>query len=161
MAGRDIGDPTALLQQLPPRSAALFSWCCDVCAAIVAREAENCMNLTAVATVMAPGLVRPPADIQQPTVLLDYSKAAVSWLETCLHRRASSKEHGNTAYFPIRLGYASNVHKVQGDEFDHVTIWLDVENMPAAGYAALSRVKDAKNYLIGGKVTRKHFVPAF
>ena len=58
------------------------------------------------------------------------------------------------------LGYASNVHKVQGDEFDHVTIWLNIENMPAAGYAALSRVKHAKNYLIGGKVTRRHFVPA-
>ena len=73
----------------------------------------------------------------------------------------TDKDHGKTAYFPIRLGYASNVHKVQGDEFDHVTIWLDIENMPAAGYAALSRVKDAKNYLIGGKVTTHHFVPAF
>ena len=53
----------------------------------------------------------------------------------------TDRDHGNTAYFPIRLGYASNVHKVQGDEFDHVTICLDIENMPAAGYAALSRVE--------------------
>ena len=73
----------------------------------------------------------------------------------------TDKDHCNTAYFPIRLGYASNVHKVLGDEFDHVTIWMDVEKMAAAGYAALSRVKDAKNYLIGGKVTTHHFVPAF
>ena len=56
----------------------------------------------------------------------------------------TDKDHGNTAYFPIRLGYACNVHKVQGDEFDHVTIWLGVPNMPAAGYAALSRVKKAE-----------------
>ena len=73
----------------------------------------------------------------------------------------TDREHGKTTYFPIRLGYACNVHKVQGDEFDHVTIWLDMARMPAAGYAALSRVKHAKNYLIGGRMTRHHFVPAF
>ena len=73
----------------------------------------------------------------------------------------TDRDHGYTAYFPIRLGYACNVHKVQGDEFDHVTIWLDVPRMPAAGYAALSRVKKAGNYLIGGIMTRHHFVPAF
>ena len=55
----------------------------------------------------------------------------------------------------------AELHKVQGDEFDHVAIWLDVARMPAAGYAALSRVKVAHNYLMGGKVTRHHFVPAF
>ncbi len=69
-------------------------------------------------------------------------------------------DHGNTTYFPIRLGYASTIHKVQGDEFKHITIWLDVPNMPAAGYTALSRVENSTSYLIGGVVTRQHFVPA-
>ena len=48
MAGRGTGEPGELLRQLPARSAALFAWCCDVGAAIVAREAENSMNVTAV-----------------------------------------------------------------------------------------------------------------
>jgi len=69
-------------------------------------------------------------------------------------------EHDRAVYFPIRLGYASNVHKVQGAQFDHITIWLDMPNMPAAGYTALSRVKYATNYLIGGRMTPEHFVPA-
>ena len=48
MAGRGTGEPGELLRQLPARSASLFAWCGDVCAAIVAREAENSMNVTAV-----------------------------------------------------------------------------------------------------------------
>ncbi len=70
-------------------------------------------------------------------------------------------KNGKAVYYPIRPGYACNVHKVQGDEFKHVTFWPDVENMPAAAYTALSRVQTSKDYLIGGRVVEKHFVPAF
>ena len=63
-------------------------------------------------------------------------------------------------YYPIRLGYASTIHKVQGNEFEHITIYLDVPYMPAAGYTALSRVATSGQYLIGGTVKRRHFVPA-
>ena len=63
-------------------------------------------------------------------------------------------------HFAIRPGYASTIHKVQGDEFAHITIYLDIKCMPAAGYTALSRVARRKNYLLGGKLTREHFVPA-
>jgi hypothetical protein len=69
-------------------------------------------------------------------------------------------EKGGVRYYPIRAGYASTIHKVQGDEFKHITLWLDVERMPAAGYTALSRVSRSSDYLIGGKVRRAHFVPA-
>ena len=48
MAGRGTGEPGELLRQLPARSASLFAWCCDACAAIVAHEADNSMNVTAV-----------------------------------------------------------------------------------------------------------------
>jgi hypothetical protein len=73
----------------------------------------------------------------------------------------TDKSHDNATYYPIRLGYASTIHKVQGDEFKHITIWLDVKNMPAAGYTALSRVEFQKSYLIGGNMSVDHFVPAF
>jgi len=63
-------------------------------------------------------------------------------------------------HFPIRPGYASTIHKVQGDEFSHITVYLDRKYMPAAGYTALSRVERQENYLLGGKLTREHFVPA-
>jgi hypothetical protein len=64
------------------------------------------------------------------------------------------------SYFPVRPGYASTIHKVQGEEFKHITIWLDVPNMPAAGYTAISRVENGSSYRLGGVITRQHFVPA-
>ena len=69
-------------------------------------------------------------------------------------------DKGKVTYFPIRLGYASTIHKVQGDEFEHITIFLDVPHMPAAGYTALSRVATRNDYLLGGHVTADHFTPA-
>lgn len=70
-------------------------------------------------------------------------------------------ERGNIKYYPIRLGYCSAMHKVQGDEFQFIVIYQDCGNMPAVAYTALSRVPDSGSYLIGGdgKLTRKHFVP--
>eukprot|EP00969_Alexandrium_andersonii_P181102 8002392-Alexandrium_andersonii.AAC.1 len=52
----------------------------------------------------------------------------------------TEKDKQNAVCYPVRAGYASTIHKVQGDEFDHITIYLDVKGMPAAGYTALSRV---------------------
>ena len=72
----------------------------------------------------------------------------------------SDKEKQNANYFTIRPGYASTIHKVQGDEFKHITIWLDMKGMRAAGYTALSRVATSSCYLLGGEVTRDHFTPA-
>ena len=65
----------------------------------------------------------------------------------------------NVTFFPIRLGYASTICKMQGAELEHVTIYLDVPNQPAAAYVAMSRVRKDTDYLFGGKYTEKHFIP--
>ena len=62
-------------------------------------------------------------------------------------------------FYPIRLGYATTIYKMQGAELDHVTIYLDQSGQRAAAYVAMSRVKHDKDYLFGGKLDRKHFVP--
>ncbi len=67
---------------------------------------------------------------------------------------------GRVVFFPMRIGYAATVHKFQGAELPHVTIWLDRKFAPAAGYVALARVACDSDYLLGGVVTMDHFVPA-
>ena len=64
------------------------------------------------------------------------------------------------ASFPVRLGYASTVPKVQGMTLPHVTLWLDHPGCRAAAYVAMSRVQKDEDYLIAGLVSPKHFVPA-
>ena len=63
-------------------------------------------------------------------------------------------------YLPLRLGYAVTLQKVQGATMDHVTIWLDVANVEAAGYVALSRVRRDADWRFIGHVTPHHFTPA-
>ncbi|CAJ1389860.1 unnamed protein product [Effrenium voratum] len=41
--------------------------------------------------------------------------------------------------YPLRLGYASTLHKVQGATLAHITVWLDIPNMPAAAYWSSTR----------------------
>ena len=69
-------------------------------------------------------------------------------------------ERGNVVYYPIRLGYASTVQKVLGDEVEHITVWLDTPNLPAVAYTALSRVEKSNAYSLAGKLTPAHFAPA-
>jgi ATP-dependent exoDNAse (exonuclease V) alpha subunit len=69
-------------------------------------------------------------------------------------------DHGRVSYYPVRLGYCSTIHKVQGDEFTHITIWLDTPKCEGAAYTALSRVSRAEQVLLGGVLTEDHFVPA-
>ena len=70
-----------------------------------------------------------------------------------------SPDAQNCSFFPVRLGYASTIYKLQGSELEHITIYLDVPGQPAAAYVALSRVKDNDSYLFGGQYTRNHFKP--
>ncbi len=67
---------------------------------------------------------------------------------------------GSVTAYPMRPGYASTVHKLQGAELPHITIWLDIRDARAAGYVAMSRVSYDADYLLGGIVTRRHFRPA-
>ena len=64
------------------------------------------------------------------------------------------------AYFPLRAGYASTLHKVQGDTLKHITLWLDVPNTSAAAYVALSRVEFDENWRFVGDPWVHHFTPA-
>jgi hypothetical protein len=73
--------------------------------------------------------------------------------------RRHDPDHPGLVYFPIRLGYCTTVHKVQGDEFDFIIIYLDTAHMPALGYTGLSRVRNARSYLLGGMLTPEHFTP--
>ena len=64
------------------------------------------------------------------------------------------------ASFPFRCGYATTLHKVQGATLPHVTLWLDLANMPASAYVGLSRVERDANWRFIGVVNRHHFTPA-
>ena len=68
--------------------------------------------------------------------------------------------HGRVTSFPVRLGYACTIPKVQGATLPHITIWLDKPGCRAAAYVALSRVEHDENYLVAGAVCPRHFVPA-
>eukprot|EP00434_Breviolum_minutum_P041512 symbB.v1.2.036926.t1/scaffold5330.1/size28357/2 len=63
-------------------------------------------------------------------------------------------------HYPFRLGYASTLHKVQGATLKHITVWLDVPNMPAAAYVALSRVEYDTSWQFVGDPSVHHFTPA-
>lgn len=67
---------------------------------------------------------------------------------------------GKVTCYPARPGYASTVHKLQGSELAHITIWLDLKRFKAAGYVALSRVRRDSDYLLGGRLEPEHFLPA-
>ena len=62
--------------------------------------------------------------------------------------------------FPVRLGYATTIQKIQGATLPHVTIWLDRPGCKASAYVAMSRVQRDDDYLFGGKMMPKYFVPA-
>ena len=79
-----------------------------------------------------------------------------------VHMISNELEDGRrVTYFPVRLGYACTIPKVQGMTLRHVTIWLDSIACRAAAYVAMSRVQKDEDYLIaGGPLIPKHFVPA-
>ena len=62
--------------------------------------------------------------------------------------------------YPFRLGYASTLHKVQGATLRHITVWLDIANLPASAYVALSRVQRDVDWQYIGDPGRHHFTPA-
>ncbi|CAE7622236.1 Pif1 [Symbiodinium microadriaticum] len=78
-------------------------------------------------------------------------------------RTASGRQLDNTVYrstfFPVRLGYATTLHKVQGSTLEYMAVWLDKPNVRAAGYVALSRVRRDNNWCFFGQLTVEHFTP--
>ena len=63
------------------------------------------------------------------------------------------------SYFPMRLGYATTLAKIQGATLAHATIWLDAPFVEAAAYVALSRVQKDEDWRFLGTVTHHHCVP--
>ena len=46
-------------------------------------------------------------------------------------------------YYPITAAYSSTVHKVMGQDMEHVTLALETRVLPpAVGYVALTRVRN-------------------
>ena len=92
-------------------------------------------------------------------VLTDQQQALVVYPYTDVHHWPDGS-YSKVTFFPIRLGYATTLHKVQGATLDHATIWLDVANIEAAGYVALSRVRTDADWQFVGQLTTHHFTPA-
>ena len=98
------------------------------------------------------------------TVLSHSTEGQILWVRTDTGKRLPitpwhDPEFAGLVCYPIRLGYCSTVAKVQGDEFPFIIAYLDAANLPAVGYTALSREKDAQSYLLGGRLTPEHFTP--
>ena len=78
-----------------------------------------------------------------------------------VHMVTTELEDGRrVSSFPVRLGYACTIPKVQGMTLPHITLWLDTPCCRAGAYVAMSRVSKDQDYLIAGPVTPKHFMPA-
>jgi hypothetical protein len=63
-------------------------------------------------------------------------------------------------YLPMRIGYANTLTKMQGATLEHMTIYFDVANIPAAAYVALSRVERDEDWQFVGNPGRHHFTPS-
>ena len=72
----------------------------------------------------------------------------------------SDPDFGGLARYPLRVGYAWTIIRMAGAELEHVTIYLDVPNIAAAAYTAMSRVATLEQIKVGGKLTSDHFAPA-
>ena len=64
------------------------------------------------------------------------------------------------AYYPVRLGYSTTLHKIQGATLPHITIWIDCPWVRAAAYVAISRVQHDADWRFVGQMEPKHFLPA-
>ncbi|MCV6601108.1 MAG: hypothetical protein OIF54_06045, partial [Cohaesibacter sp.] len=62
-------------------------------------------------------------------------------------------------YFPLRPGYSTTLHKIQGATVPHLTAWLDMV-MEAAAYVALSRVQRDSDWRFIGFIRREHCRPS-
>lgn len=62
--------------------------------------------------------------------------------------------------YPLRLGYATTLHKIQGATLPHITVYMDQKWVKAAFYVALSRVRYDHQWRFMGTLTWQHCIPA-
>ena len=74
-------------------------------------------------------------------------------------KRVQDNSVHRSVFFPVRLGYAITLHKVQGSTLEYMALWLDKPNVCTAGYVALSRVRHDRNWCFFGQLTAQHFMP--
>ena len=75
-----------------------------------------------------------------------------------VHRVSRRVGSGWVVFLPLRQGYAVNVHKVQGLQYDHVSVYFDVRHAPpGVGYVAVSRVGYLERLAFLGVVSAAHF----
>jgi len=61
-------------------------------------------------------------------------------------------------YYPLRPGYATTVHKIQGQTLSHVTLVFDRPSLtPALGYVSISRVPSIEFVVPMLELQRSHF----
>ena len=81
----------------------------------------------------------------------------------CPRTESQLLSDGSTAwatFYPMRLGYATTLHKLQGATLDYMALWLDQEGVRGAGYVALSRVRKDSAWCFFGRLKPTHFCPA-
>ena len=62
-------------------------------------------------------------------------------------------------YYPITAAYSSTVHKVMGQDMEHVTLALENRVLPpAVGYVALTRVRNLDCIVPMLKLRKNHFI---
>ena len=92
-------------------------------------------------------------------VLLDNGKVAFVHPTTQEYELSDGSTRSTTA-LPLRPGYSTTLHKIQGATLEHLTIWLDVPFVRGAAYVALSRVRKDQDWQFLGAIHRKHCMPA-
>lgn len=67
---------------------------------------------------------------------------------------------GGDMVYPLRPGYASTVHKIQGQTLRHVTLVFNKKVLtPGVGYVAVSRVRSIDKLITMFRLSRDHFRP--
>eukprot|EP00971_Amphidinium_carterae_P156473 3101712-Amphidinium_carterae.1 len=69
-------------------------------------------------------------------------------------------DEDHNTFYPMRVGYAHTLMKMQGATLKDLTLYLDSANIEAAAYVALSRVEYDVNWRFVGNPTVHHFTPA-
>jgi len=70
------------------------------------------------------------------------------------------KPPNGPCYYPFVRAYATTIHKSQGQNLKHITVWFDSPRLPGGcAYVAISRVKTRDSTLFLTKPTCQQFQP--
>ena len=62
-------------------------------------------------------------------------------------------------YYPVTAAYSSTVHKIMGQDMEHVMFAFENKVLPpAVGYVALTRVRNLDCIVPMLKLRKKHFI---